>query len=270
MKNRLFYRIYSDGERVLEGCTDFPGSISRPEIRTLANDIDAATDKLMGEHVEDCPEVPEGEEPEPLRKPNSAGKPFAFHVLLSKRDGEQEIKRFKAVDGDFFVIHKSPWNGGVSFQAATKEDYEELGKNMPADDALQAAYERGKAEFECRCLPSKHPKQNGFSGTKIDKDTPAKRIAELVQFACYKDFEDYNDMRQYYSELRRYAQEGLDEVQDTWHYRNAKYRAERMFVCYHECEVRKLNERKRKAICKTCRRNETYADNFSNGKESKA
>lgn len=75
MKNRLFYRIYSDGERVLEGCTDFPGSISLQEAHTLARDIDAATDKLMGEHVKQHGEnIPEGEEPPaPLQSPQQNG-----------------------------------------------------------------------------------------------------------------------------------------------------------------------------------------------------
>lgn len=269
MKNRLFYRIYSDGERVLEGCTDFPGSISLQEAQTLAGDIDAATDKLMGEHVKQHGEnIPESEEPPaPLKKPSSEGKPYPFSILLTDRNGNQELKQFKAHDGDFFVIHKSPWNGGLSFRAATLEDYKELGNFMPSEEALKAQFEKAKEEFERRCLPRNHKKEKGCSGKMIDVETPVKRIAEKVRMACTCNFKDYNDMRRYYEAIRELAQEGLDEEADKWHYINAKYRAERVFSCYADCKVRDLPERKQKAICKKCRRNPEFEDNFDDGKQ---
>lgn len=268
-KNRIFFRIYSDGERILEGCTDFPGSISFQEAQTLASDIDAATDKLMGEHVKQHGEnIPESEEPPaPLKKPSSEGKPYPFSVLLTDRNGNQELKQFKAHDGDFFVIHKSPWNGGLQFREATREDYEELGNIMPPEEALRAQFEKARAEFERRCLPKKHPKEKGYSGTMVNTDTPARRLAEKVQWAHTRDFEDYNDMLRYYEEIRIIAQAGLDEEADKWHYHNAKFKAERIFTCYHECKVRNLPVRKQKAICKKCRRNPDFEDNFTDGKE---
>lgn len=269
MKNRLFYRIYSDGERVLEGCTDFPGSISFQEAQTLAGDIDTATDKLMGEHVKQHGEnIPESEEPEQLRKPTSEGKPFYFNVLLPDgKNAKQRMEHFAAKDGQFFVIYKSPWNGGLSFRAATLEDYKELGNLMPSEEALRAQFEDARAEFERRCLPRNHKKEKGFSGKMVDVETPAKRIAEKVRMAYTCDFEDYNDMHRYYEAIRELAQEGLDEEADKWHYRNAKYRAERVFSCYAECKVRDLPERKQKAICKKCRRNPDFEDNFDDGKQ---
>lgn len=269
-KNRIFFRIYSDGERILEGCTDFPGSISFQEAQTLAGDIDAATDKLMGEHVKQHGEnIPESEEPPaPLKKPSSEGKPFSFNILLPDgKNNHQRIEHFNAHDGDFFVIYKSPWNGGLSFRAATSEDYKELGDIMPAQEAMRAQYENAMNEFQRRSLPKNHPKEKGYSGKLVDTETPARRIAEKVRLACNHDFSDYNDMRRYYEEIRELAQEGLDEEADKWHYRNAKFKAERIFTCYHECKVRNLPERKRKAICKKCRRNPDFEDNFTDGKE---
>ena len=268
-KNRIFFRIYSDGARILEGCTDFPGSISFQEAQTLAGDIDAATDKLMGEHVKQHGEnIPESEEPPaPLKKPSSEGKPYPFSVLLTDRNGKQELKQFNAHDGDFFVIHKSPWNGGIQFREATREDYEELGDIMPSEDALKAQFEKGMKAAKDRCIPRGHPQERGYSGAMIDKETPVKRIADFVQTAWTKRFDDYNDMHRYYEQLRNLAQEGLDEEADKWHYRNAKFKAERIFTCYHECKVRNLPERKQKAICKKCRRNPDFEDNFTDGKE---
>lgn len=272
MKNRLFYRIYSDGERILEGCTDFPGCISRQEAQTLASDIDTATDKLMGEHVKQHGEnIPESEEPPaPLKKPNAGSNPFSFAILLPDgKKGHQRLEHFDAHDGDFFVIHKSPWNGGLSFRAATLEDYKDLGNIMPPEEALRDQFEKARAEFERRCLPKKHPKEKGYSGKMIDVETPAKRIAEKVRMACTCNFEDVNDMRRYYEAIRELAQKGLDEEADKWHYSNAKYRAERLFSCYADCKVRDLPERKQKAICKKCRRNPDFEDNFTDGKEEK-
>ena len=256
-KNRLFYRIYSDGECVLDGCTDFPQSITRQDAQLLADGIDNATEALCGKKAAELPDVPETEEP-PLRI-GKENQPFNFHVLTSDKKGKQNLEFFEAHVGDFFLIKKSPWNSGVSFRKASQEDYEALGNLAPAEDMLKAEYWRGRNDGKRIITLRNHPVDANGNLT----DTHYQSLLWKIEQAHSVNYENLSSCAQFCEELEAYArsckEHFLNAVIKQNAYEKAKYDIQ---YCKSDCIAHQLSMTKKRAMCKDCQRKNNLTDKY--------
>ena len=256
-KNRLFYRIYSDSERILEGCTEFPASISRQDAQMLAEGIDKATDALCGKKAAEMPEVPETDEPS--LKAGDDQRPFNFHVLTSDRKGKQSIEFFEAHVGDFFLIKKSPWNNGVSFRKATIEDYAALGELAPAKEMLDAAYWKGRKDGNQVITPRNHPKdENGHN-----KDTKYTEVLWEMEQAHSVNYDCKSSLIAYLRRLAATANAAAKHYENIEQRDNALFQARfEVLQCKEDCIAHTLSKSKKNAMCRYCQRKADTRDNY--------
>lgn len=252
-KNRLFCRIYSEGERILEQCWDFPFIVSLYEGQKLLSSIDKAADEMKGSTTPDLPEVPETEEPA-LKLYDDTQK-VNFHILLPEgRRGEMSMHSLKASVGEFLVLTRHDWDGSLQVRTARKEDYALLGEAAPPLMMLEEAAAEAEETVKKLMLPRNLESERGG-------DTAAQKIRSLVNRAFYNyDCEQYKSLQRYYEKLKELAEQGIEEEMHIDFKERVKVEAERQNACFGNCAMRTMPERKRNAICKKCRRN--YKDMF--------